>query len=119
MPFLYTERLNIVKILTHTTLICRLKQSLSKFQEAFLSQANSSIHVEMRMPQNRQRTLEKNKGGELTRLHVKIYSKTTLTEAMWCWHRDGQIDQWESPASRNRHIRLWTTDCAKSVNAFR
>lgn len=42
---------------------------------------------------------KKNMVEGLTLSEFKTHYKDTVTETVWCWHKDRQIDQWKGRAS--------------------
>ena len=76
-----------------------IKLPMAFFTE--VEQKNVTIHMETQKTMNSQSSLEKeNEAGGINLPDFRLYYKATVIKAVWYWHKNINIDQWnkiESP----------------------
>ena len=76
-----------------------IKLPMAFFTE--VEQKNVTIHMETQKTMNSQSSLEKeNEAGGINLPDFRLYYKATVIKAVWYWHKNRNIDQWnkiESP----------------------
>ena len=104
IPCSWVGRINIVKMTIIPNAIYRFSVIPIKLPMAFFTeveQKNVTIHMETQKTVNSQSSLEKeNEAGGINLPDFRLYYKATVIKAVWYWHRDRNIDQWnqiESP----------------------